>query len=104
MKKHIQKIILFLVIMLNANLLFAQSHSVSGKITDGESGLGIPGATVLESGTLNGTTTDIDGRFMLKVASPSSILKFPSLDFKPKKFLLIKEQPLTLHLFQKLQT
>lgn len=85
MKKHIQKIILFLVIMLNANLLFAQSHSVSGKITDGESGLGIPGATVLESGTLNGTTTDIDGRFMLKVASPSSILEISFIGFQTQK-------------------
>ena len=36
--------------------------TVSGSITD-ENGEPLPGATVLEKGTINGTTTDIDGKF-----------------------------------------
>jgi len=38
--------------------------SISGKITD-ENGEGLPGATILEKGTTNGTTTNIDGTFQL---------------------------------------
>jgi len=71
--------------MLNANLLFAQTHNVSGKITDGESGLGIPGVTVVEVGTMNGTTTDIDGNFTIKLASPASLLEVSFIGYKTQK-------------------
>lgn len=53
---------------------FAQ-NSVTGKVTDNE-GLGIPGATVLEKGTINGTLTDNDGKYSIKVASEKSIIVF----------------------------
>ena len=41
-----------------------ESISVSGTVMD-EDGSPLPGATVLEKGTTNGTTTDIDGSFKL---------------------------------------
>jgi len=85
MKKNIHRILLILVVMLNANLLFAQTHNVSGKITDGESGLGIPGVTVVEVGTMNGTTTDIDGNFTIKLASPASLLEVSFIGYKTQK-------------------
>ena len=40
--------------------------SVSGTITD-ESGETLPGATIQEKGTSNGTITDVDGKFSLQV-------------------------------------
>ena len=39
---------------------FSQQKTVSGNVTD-ENGLPLPGATVIEQGTNNGTTTDFDG-------------------------------------------
>ncbi|MEQ6120426.1 SusC/RagA family TonB-linked outer membrane protein [Reichenbachiella sp. MALMAid0571] len=39
---------------------------VSGKITD-ESGVGLPGASVIIKGTANGTTSDLDGNYKLNV-------------------------------------
>lgn len=41
-------------------------RKVDGRVTD-ESGQGLPGATVLEKGTSNGTITDVDGNFSLQV-------------------------------------
>lgn len=46
---------------------------VSGTITD-ESGEPLPGATVLEKGTANGTTTDIDGNYTLNVPDGAVLL------------------------------
>ena len=53
-------------------LLFAvlagniSAQTITGNVTD-ESGEPIIGATVVETGTQNGTVTDLDGNFSLKV-------------------------------------
>ena len=47
--------------------------SVSGKVTD-ENGVGLPGATVLEKGTSNGTVTDVNGQYSLTVTDENAIL------------------------------
>lgn len=39
---------------------------ISGKITD-ENGEGLPGASIIEKGTTNGVTADLDGNYKLKV-------------------------------------
>lgn len=46
---------------------------VSGVVTD-ESGEPLPGATVLEKGTSNGTTTDIDGNYTINVPDNAVLL------------------------------
>jgi TonB-dependent starch-binding outer membrane protein SusC len=53
---------------------------VTGKISD-EAGVGIPGVTVLEKGTKNGTVTNVDGKFTIKVANTNSTLVFSSVGF-----------------------
>jgi TonB-linked SusC/RagA family outer membrane protein len=45
---------------------------VKGKILD-QDGLPLPGATVMEEGTLNGTTSDIDGNYTLSADANSSL-------------------------------
>jgi len=49
-------------------------QTVTGTVTD-EEGIGIPGVTVLEKGTANGTITSIDGVYSLQV-SPNATLAF----------------------------
>ena len=48
---------------------------VKGVVTD-ENGESLPGVSILEKGTTNGTVTDLDGNFTLQVASSESILVF----------------------------
>lgn len=45
---------------------FSQEKTVTGNITD-ENGLPLPGATVVEQGTDNGTTTDFDGNYQISI-------------------------------------
>jgi TonB-linked SusC/RagA family outer membrane protein len=53
---------------------------VSGKITD-EKGGPLPGANILEKGTTNGTTADVNGEFSLSVMGESSVLTFSFIGY-----------------------
>lgn len=56
------------------------SHSVSGIVCDAN-GAPVPGVGVIISGTTNGTTTDIDGKYTINVKN-DAVLEFSSLGFK----------------------
>ncbi|TGE18315.1 TonB-dependent receptor [Hymenobacter elongatus] len=62
---------------------FTADQSVSGRIT-GAGGEAIPGATVVEQGTTNGTSTDADGRFSLTV-KPGASLVVSAIGFKSQQ-------------------
>ncbi len=47
--------------------------TVSGKVTDQETGEGLPGVTVLEMGTSNGTITDFEGNYRLSVEEGATL-------------------------------
>jgi TonB-dependent starch-binding outer membrane protein SusC len=49
--------------------------TVRGKVTD-ENGAPLVGVNILEKGTLNGTITDVDGRYRLNVKGETSVLVF----------------------------
>ncbi len=55
-------------------LITAAQTTVSGTITDSETGEALIGATVLEKGTNNGSITDITGSFSLSVSSGDATL------------------------------
>ena len=57
--------------------------SIAGTITD-NMGEPLPGASVLEKGTTNGTITDIDGRFQLNVRD-DAVLVFSFVGYKSKE-------------------
>lgn len=65
-----------------AKLMLIQ-QSVSGTVTD-ESGLPLPGATVLVKGTTFGTVTDLDGKFTLDVGE-ANILQISYVGYLSKE-------------------
>ena len=54
-------------------------QTITGTVTD-ETGP-LPGVTIVEKGTSNGTTSDFDGNFTISVADENSILVFSYLGF-----------------------
>lgn len=74
-------IVLLLVLM--AQITFAQERVVSGIVSD-NTGMPIPGVSVLIKGTKTGTQTDFDGKYSIK-ASPSQILVFTYIGMKAKE-------------------
>ena len=77
------KFLLFGIFFLAAGFtVFAQGQiTVKSKVLD-ERREPLPGVSVLESGTHNGTTTDQNGNFELKVASEKSVIKISFLGYK----------------------
>jgi len=71
---------LVLLVVLMAQITFAQERTVSGVVSD-NAGLPLPGVSVLVKGTNTGTQTDFDGKFSVK-ASPSQVLVFSYLGMK----------------------
>ena len=71
----IKKIIFsFLLVLGLTQMAFAQSQTVSGTITEAETGMPLPGVTVMEKGTSNGTSTDFDGNFSLNVGDDATLI------------------------------
>jgi len=61
--------------------LWAQSKDVSGTVTSTEDNSAIPGVNILIKGTTQGTTTDLDGKFTLRVDDNSAVLVISSVGF-----------------------
>ncbi len=58
--------ILLLLLLSMPTMLFAQSSGkLSGRVTDGSTGEGLPGANVILQGTNIGATTDLDGNYVI---------------------------------------
>src|SRR5690606_30975997 len=65
---------LALLLVLIAQVGFAQQRVVTGTVTD-NSGFPLPGVTVVIKGNTMGTQTDMDGKFNIQ-AAPSDVLVF----------------------------
>lgn len=62
-------------------------HTISGSVVD-EEGEPLPGATVLEKGTTNGTITDANGAFTLVVADQYATLSVSFVGYTPEEIAL----------------
>ena len=63
--EKLRKLILSFFALLASTVMYAQTE-ISGSVVDA-SGESVIGATVMEKGTSNGTITDFDGNFTIKV-------------------------------------
>ncbi|MBS1505476.1 MAG: TonB-dependent receptor [Bacteroidetes bacterium] len=75
---------LVILLMLACSQSFAQSLRVSGKISD-EAGQPVPGASVVEKGTANGTVTDANGDYSLTVSSSTATIAFSFIGYKTQE-------------------
>ena len=71
-----KKILLTCFMLVFVLYAWAQDRTVSGKVTDAESGEGLPGVNVLLKGTGTGVNTDIDGNYKISVPSDGGTLVF----------------------------
>jgi TonB-linked SusC/RagA family outer membrane protein len=78
MKSKVTKL-LILFALFTMSLTFAQGEIVKGKLISSGGGSPLPGVNVIVKGTQNGTSTDLDGNFVLKNVSPKSVLVFSYL-------------------------
>lgn len=64
----------------------AQQQTVTGKVTEADTGEALPGVNIVIKGTTTGTVTDVDGNFRLNVNNPQTdVLIFRFIGFSEQE-------------------
>lgn len=81
-----KKITLLLVglLFLGLQVLQAQNRTITGTVTNENTGETMPGVSVVVKGTTTGTTTDFNGKFNLVISREADSLKFSFVGFETK--------------------
>lgn len=75
----------------------AQAQTVSGKVTDGTTGEGIPGVNILIKNTTSGTISDVEGNYSLE-APGDAVLVFSFVGFQTSEVNVANRQTINLPL------
>ena len=74
-----------------------QQSQINGVVTDSD-GNPLPGASIIESGTTNGTTTDFDGKFTLDVSGENSTIEISFIGFEQQQITANINESLNIQL------
>jgi TonB-linked SusC/RagA family outer membrane protein len=80
MKKTLRLMSLFMFVLTTS---FAQTRTVTGKVTSADDGQGLPGVNVIVEGTTKGTATDAEGVYSISVGPNENNLVFSFVGYKP---------------------
>lgn len=73
--------LLFSLLLMSA-AVFGQQRTITGTVTEASDGTTLPGVTILVKGTTNGTTTDLNGNYTLRVNENAKALVFSFIGMK----------------------
>ncbi|WP_397546702.1 SusC/RagA family TonB-linked outer membrane protein [Rhodothermus marinus] len=76
-----RRLLLLSVLLLSASAAYAQ-FEVRGVVRAADDNSLLPGVNIVEVGTMNGTTTDANGNFVLTVSSPQATLRFSFVGYE----------------------
>ncbi|MCG8578772.1 MAG: carboxypeptidase-like regulatory domain-containing protein, partial [Bacteroidales bacterium] len=77
-----------LILFVGLNAMFAQTTTITGNVTDSESGDPMPGVSVVVRGTTIGTVTNVDGNYSLSVPDDATNLLFSFVGMKTQDVLI----------------
>ena len=95
MSKTLKTILTMVVLFVSGALsstVMAQTRTVSGLVLD-EKGEPLIGATVIQKGTTNGVTTDLDGRYKLSVPEATVVLEYSYIGYQKLEKTIQANQP-----------
>ncbi|WPP50731.1 SusC/RagA family TonB-linked outer membrane protein [Catalinimonas niigatensis] len=82
----------------------SREQSISGTVTDMESGEGLPGVNILAKGTSSGTVTDISGNYKISVGDEVSTLVFSSIGYTTEEVSINGRNVIDVVLSQDIQS
>ncbi|MEK6476564.1 TonB-dependent receptor [Catalinimonas sp. 4WD22] len=85
-------------------LIQQYEQSISGKVTDLETGEGLPGVNILAKGTSTGTVSDMDGNYRLTVADEVTTLVFSSIGYETEEVQINNRSTIDLALSPDIQS
>lgn len=78
-------LLLTLMIFIGWGIACAQARKISGTVTSKDERAPIPGVSVMVKGTLTGTATNIDGKFLLEVPEGKNTLVFSFVGMRTRE-------------------
>ncbi|XOV90975.1 MAG: SusC/RagA family TonB-linked outer membrane protein [Bacteroidota bacterium] len=81
----------------NTNQSEDLQQRITGNVVD-ETGEALPGATVLEKGTSNGTISDADGNFSLTVQGPNAVVQVSFVGYQPTEITVGTQSTINVNL------
>ncbi len=75
-----------LLLFASSGTIWAQALTVTGTVTDAETGEGIPGVNIVIQGTTMGAITDLDGNYTIEVPGEDAILQFSFVGYFTQSF------------------
>jgi len=79
------KMLFVFTILIGTNSIYAQNIKVTGKVTEAETDVPLPGATVQVQGTTGGTVTDLEGNFTVSNLKSTDTLLISFVGYTPFK-------------------
>jgi len=79
-------------------VIYAQSVSVSGKITSSDDSGGLPGVNVVEKGTGNGVVSDVNGDYTISVSQGATLI-FSSVGFVSEEIAVGNQSKIDIVLY-----
>ncbi len=83
-----KKFYLLSILCLTINILFAQNITINGTVIDDANTETLAGVSIREKGTPNGTTTNVDGTFSVKVTNENATLIFSYIGYTEQEEIL----------------
>jgi TonB-dependent starch-binding outer membrane protein SusC len=80
-----------------------QEIRIKGQVVDEKTFEPLPGVNIRIDGTTEGTITDLDGKFELKVPSTESVLNFSFIGYEPQKITVGNQTQMTISLKQEVK-
>lgn len=80
----------------------SRQTSISGTVTDKQTGDPLPGVSVLVKGTSLGTSTDLEGRYTLEIPSGKAVLVFSFVGYKSREVPVSGQADISIQLEQDL--
>jgi TonB-linked SusC/RagA family outer membrane protein len=87
----------FLFVLVLCSLQGWAQTTVTGKVTSGDDGTGLPGVSILEKGTSNGTVSDADGNYSISV-NPNGTLVFSFVGYASQEVSVNSQSSLNIAL------
>ncbi len=87
--------LILLFFFLTTTAIFCQEITIKGTVKSYD-GVTLPGVSVLQKGTTNGSSTNFGGEFEIKLISGDKILVFSSLGYKTKEIVIGKVTALNI--------
>ncbi len=96
----IQKVLklLFLICIFSTYGMYAQSITITGTVTDVNDGSVLPGVSVIEKGTSNGVSTDLDGKYSIRISTQNALLQFSFIGYATKEVSVNKQTVINVKL------